>query len=819
MQVNCDTYGSEIRGHIRVRGQVQGVGFRPFVYCLATELCLSGWVRNDGEGVEIEIQGPGGAVAQLLKRLQTDTPQLARIDKLEYHSQPLKQGRRAFVIEESGAGRIATGVAPDATVCKDCLEELFDPANRCYRYAFINCTHCGPRYTITAKLPYDRPNTSMARFTQCGRCEAEYASPSNRRFHAQPNACPVCGPQLFLLDGSGNRIAGVDPVAAAVGRLLRGEIVAVKGLGGFHLACDARNAAAVARLRQRKQREEKPFAIMLAGHASVPRWAHCNVDERKALQSAERPIVLLRKTAECDAAMPDIAPGLAWLGVMLPYTPLQYLLFHEAAAERGAGAPLDERGCDHGADGRVATVSRNASANGPGTAQPGCRSDVSGRLAGTAWLDQPQELALVMTSANPGGEPLVTGNDEALRRLAGIADAYLMHDRDIVVRCDDSVVRMNGKFPAFIRRARGHTPRAIRLPHDGPSVLAAGGFFKNTFCLTRGNEAFVSQHIGDLGNGPTCEALGETVEHLMRVLEIRPERVAHDLHPDFFSTRFAAGFAEQHGIPAIAVQHHHAHVAAVAAEHRLTGAVLGLALDGVGLGSDGTAWGGELLRVDGPACDRIGHLKPLALPGGDRAAREPWRMGASALHALGREHEIELRFSHAAVATVRQMLAQNVNAPMTSSAGRLFDAAAGLLGVREVISFEGQAAMLLEGLADRHGKTAPMEGGFEMSEDGTLSLLPVLNRIADAKSKDEAAAVFHATFAQALAEWVLRASKLTGIHRVAFGGGCFLNHILSMTLREKLKARGLEVYEAQRVPPNDGGLSLGQAWVAMQANS
>ena len=759
-----------VRRRVRVRGQVQGVGFRPFVYRLAGEHGLDGWVRNDGQGVDIEVQGTAEAMARFLADLERKAPPLARVDAVEAQELPLQTAQEGFVIDASrGDGPVNTGVSFDAAVCPECLRELFDPQDRRYRYPFINCTHCGPRYTITGALPYDRPNTSMAPFAMCPLCRREYEDPADRRFHAQPNACHVCGPQLALYDTTGEPVSTEDPVAAALELILAGEIVAVKGLGGVHLVCDARNAATVARLRERKQREEKPFAVMALNAASIAPWADCGPEERALLEAVERPIVLLRKRAGCDDLLPGIAPGIAWIGMLLPYTPVHYLLFHEAA----------------------------------------------GRPSGTAWLDKPQQLLLVCTSANPGGEPLVIGNDEAFRRLRGIADAFLLHDRDILVRCDDSVVRWNGQAPGFIRRARGYTPRAIRLPRPGPSVLACGGWFKNTVCLTRGAEAFVSQHVGDLDNAATCLALEETVAHLMEVLEITPERVAHDLHPDFHSTRFAQRFAAERGLPAVAVQHHHAHIAAVAAEHGLEGPVLGVALDGVGLGPDGTPWGGELLRVEEGAFQRLGHLRPLALPGGDRAAREPWRMAAAALHALGRGAEIPRRFASEATEIVRQMLERAVRTPFTSSAGRWFDAAAGLLGVKECMRFEGQAAMLLEGLAERRGPVTPAENGYALGADGTLDLLPTLERLADLDDPGYGAALFHATFAQALTEWIGRAAEQQGIDRVVLGGGCFLNHILSTAVRAGLAARGLRVHAACRLPPNDGGLSLGQAWVAL----
>jgi hydrogenase maturation protein HypF len=459
--------------------------------------------------------------------------------------------------------------------------------------------------------------------------------------------------------------------------------------------------------------------------------------------------------------------------------------------------------------------------------------DDTGRPAGTAWMDQAQDLVLVMTSANPGGEPLVIGNDEALRRLAGIADGFVMHDREIVTRCDDSVLRIEDRGSRiefsgsriedrasssvgaqFIRRARGYTPQAIPLAREVPAVLACGAYLKNTVCFTRGDQAFVSQHIGDLDNAATCAALEETVERLGRLLRAEPRGVAHDLHPDFFSSRFAADFARSRGLPLVAVQHHHAHVAAVMAEHRLEGEVLGLALDGVGLGSDGGIWGGELLRASAIEFERLGHFRELPLPGGDKAAREPWRMAAAALHVLGRGDEIKARFPYPAAKALPLMLKSGVHTRPTSSCGRWFDAAAGLARVKDTTAFEGQAAMLYEGLAQAHGAVAALAGGYALGDGGVLDFAPLLARLADEADAPRAAALFHATLAAGLADWVEGAAKSSGLRRVALGGGCFLNRILSTELRRGLEARGLEVFEASRVPPNDGGLSLGQAWIA-----
>jgi hydrogenase maturation protein HypF len=770
------------RRAIRVSGAVQGVGFRPFVYRVAQELRLAGWVLNDAMGVAIEAQGPAGALGQFEQRLKDDAPPLARVERVQTSELIRIDGDEGFRILESRAGTVRTAVPPDTASCADCLAELFDPANRRYRHAFINCTQCGPRYTLTRALPYDRAKTSMAAFALCRACRAEYTEPRDRRFHAEPNACPVCGPVLKLVDAQGQALAG-DPIAATLGLLRAGKIVAVKGLGGFHLACDARNVGALKRLRERKQREEKPFAVMAANFSSAARWVHAGAAERALLDSPQRPIVLLPVRDDCAALLPGVAPGLNTLGVMLPCTPIQYLLFHEAA----------------------------------------------GQPAGTGWLQHEQELLLVMTSANPGGEPLVVGNDEALTRLAGIADALLMHDRDIVARCDDSVLRINATGAAqFIRRARGYTPAPIKLPRAGPSVLATGAWLKNTVSITRGDEAFLSPHVGDLDNAATCGALVEMVHHLCSVLDVKPQAVAHDLHPDVFSTRFALEYAAAASLPANAihaVQHHHAHVAAVAAEHGITGAVLGLALDGVGLGNDGAAWGGELLLVHGAACQRLGHLAPLAMPGGDAAAREPWRMAAAALQRVGRGAQIESRFAHrSGAAAVAQMLAQGLRCPPTTSMGRWFDAAAALLGVRELSAFEGQAPMLLEALAAQGESSASSEEWAELvriEPDNTLDPGPLIARLADAAPDcpHDAAALFHSAIADGLARWVVAAAQTTGVRCVALGGGCFLNALLSAQLVASLVAQGIQVLEARQAPPNDGGIALGQAWVAICATS
>ncbi len=736
------------RLRLRVRGRVQGVGFRPHVHALARRYGLTGWVRNDPQGVLIEVQGADTAAFRTA--LSDEAPPLARIDSVDCEALVPISGPTGFTIRHSQTGgAMATGIGPDAAVCPACLAELFDPAERRYRYAFLNCTHCGPRYTITRRLPYDRPQTAMAGFPLCPDCMAEYEDPADRRFHAQPTACPACGPHLS------------HPPEDILAALRDGRIVAVKGLGGFHLACDAARPDAVKRLRRVKQRNGKPFALMVANAESAARHVGMDDDERRLLEGAARPIVLLRRREDAPELAPDIAPGLAWLGVMLPYTPLHYLLFHEAA----------------------------------------------GRPDGTGWLREPQELTLVMTSANPGGEPLAIGNEEARERLAGIADLIVDHDRDILIRADDSVTRKLAGAPAFLRRGRGHVPEPIRLARPVPPILAVGGHLKATVCVTRGDEAFLSQHIGDLDNAATLDFLEETVAHLLHILDVEPVAVAHDKHPDFQSTRFA----ERTGLPCVAVQHHHAHVAAVMAEHRVEGQALGLALDGFGLGEGGGSWGGEMLLVDGLRSERLGSLAPLAQPGGDLAARQPWRMAAAALLRMGRADEIVPRFAgHGPAEGVRRMIERGINAPPTSSCGRWFDAACGLLGIRAMAGFEGEAPMALESLVRRPRVAA---GAWRIA-GGELDLTPLLERLLSAADAVEGAELFHGTLAAALVDWTLPALRARGLDRAVLSGGCLMNGVLAEELVTGFHAAGVEALLPRLAPANDGGLSLGQAWVA-----
>ncbi len=753
---------------LRIRGLVQGVGFRPYVWRLANELGLTGWVRNDGAGVLAALAGE--KLAEFISRLPQEAPRLARIDGID--SEQAEVTGHGFAILDSESGEVKTAIGPDAAICPDCIADICDPASRRWRYAFTTCTHCGPRYTVSRRIPYDRAQTSLAAFPLCSPCNDEYTVPADRRFHAETTCCPDCGPRLSLLDADGQPLVG-DPIAETLRLLRAGQILAIKGLGGFHLACDARNAEAVAELRERKQREEKPFAIMGLNAASLAAHAQIGEGEQALLRSVAAPIVLCPKG---DSELKGIAPGLAWLGVMLPATPLHLLLWHEAA----------------------------------------------GRPAGTDWLSEASDLLLVMTSANPHGEPLVIANDEARERLAGIADAYLVHDRDIVIRCDDSVVRATPQGPAFIRRARGYVPVPIPLADDGPTVLALGGYLKNTVCVMKGREAFLSPHIGGLDNAAAIGFLEETVDHLLAILDVRPELIAHDLHPDFPSTHLALSLAEKLGIPAIAVGHHQAHIAAICAEHGINEPIIGLALDGVGLGPDGGAWGGELLRLDSTRCQRLGHLSPLAMPGGDRAAKEPWRMAVSALHGAGLGYRvggwIKQYYPSRDPGPLLTMLDRKLRCPPTTSLGRWFDAAAGLLGVRDLMQYEGQAAMELEGLAAKHGPVEPQPGGYTLRDDGAvLDFSPILLTLMGCKENAAyGAALFHATVAAGLAEWVMAKVGRKNGAKIAIGGGCAMNAVLMSALRRHLDGSGIDLIEARLAPPNDGGLALGQAWVARQ---
>jgi hydrogenase maturation protein HypF len=748
-----------IAKRIDINGIVQGVGFRPFIYQLARLHGLNGQVANTDEGITVHLEGSSERIGAFLEDLTRKKPPLARIIEINPTDKPV-QGYKAFSIALSrGADQRTTLISPDVAVCEDCLQELFDPADRRYGYPFINCTNCGPRYTIIEDIPYDRPKTSMRQFNMCSRCQAEYDDPDNRRFHAQPNACPLCGPQAALFDQRRAPVSGADPIALAARLIKAGHIVAVKGLGGFHLAVDARNDAAVARLRRRKLREEKPLAVMSPDLDTIAGYAQLGSQEHALLTSIQRPIVLLPKRLPEKLAF-EVAPRNHYYGVMLPYTPLHHLLLA------------------HGF------------------------------------------TALVMTSANRSEEPIAIDNDDAFERLAGIADYFLIHDRGIYLRSDDSIVRPAAGRTRFVRRSRGYVPVPVFLKSAIVPVLACGAELKNTICLTRGRQAFVSQHIGDLENAATEEFFRQTIDHLKRLLDIRPEVVACDLHPDYLSTQWAKA---QSDAPVIEVQHHHAHIAAVMAENQLEGPLIGLAFDGTGLGDDGTMWGGEILLADSAGYRRAGTLEAVPMPGGAAAIRETWRMGLAYLHAAFGEGmwELDLPLLHDLdrhkARIVVQMAERRINAPLTSSLGRLFDGVAAILGLRGEVAYEGQAAMELEMIADGREQEAY---AFEW-RDGpwrTLSIGPLIRAVvADVQKKVPAFIVsrkFHQTITGMCAALCATLRDETHLTRVALSGGCFQNILLLGGLHQALASNGFEVFSHHQVPTNDGGLALGQALVA-----
>lgn len=735
------------RRRLRVRGLVQGVGFRPHVHRCASRHEVTGFVQNGPDGVIIEAEG--SELDRFVDTLLEELPPLARVDSLLSSPLPLA-GSSGFEIRETAAGELASAAIPaDTALCDDCLGELFDPGNRRYLHPFIACTNCGPRFTMTRRLPYDRAATSMADFDLCQVCATEYGDPGSRRFHAEPVCCQDCGPALS------------NPVEDIVAALQAGRIVAIKGIGGFHLACDARDAEAVERLRRRKHRDGKPFAVMSLNAASAAEIATVGDAERALLEGPERPVVVLQSRRQLPAAL---SPGLDTLGVMLPYTGLQYLLFHALL-----GAP-----------------------------------------AGNDWLRAGNDIALVMTSANISGEPLVVDNDEARKTLAGIADLIVDHDREISARADDSVARVVGQHTLLIRRARGFVPRAIPLSATGPSVLALGAHLKNAITLARGEQAWLSPHIGDLDTPAAIAFQRQAGEQLLAMMQCEPEAVACDWHRDYASTRLAESLAAAKDVPLVRVQHHHAHLAAVLASQGHPEPALGIALDGHGLGARGESWGGELLRLDGAEFDRLGHFRPLPAPGGDAAAREPWRMAAGALFTLGRGPEIERRFGDEPMAAALYDLLQGDSVAGTSAAGRLFDAAAGLLGVSRRAAFEGEPPMRLEALV---ASPRELAGGYRI-DNGVIDFSCLLQHLADCDDPRSGAELLHGTLVAALTEWASDAAERTGISTVALAGGCFLNRVLASALPERLERAGLTPLLARNIPPNDGSISLGQAWVA-----
>jgi hydrogenase maturation protein HypF len=703
------------RRRFRVHGVVQGVGFRPFVYGLARAHHLGGFVLNDGDGVVVEVEGPADAVERFAAALETEAPALARVDSVASKRLPAS-GEIDFRIEASdGIGGSAL-IPADVATCDECLRELFDAEDRRYRYPFVNCTQCGPRFTIVTGVPYDRALTTMAGFPLCGDCRREYEDPGDRRFHAEPIACPACGPRLSV------------PLEEVVEAFRSGAIVAVKGLGGYHLACAARDEDAVSRLRARKHREDKPFALLTNRPELL---AEVSVGESLLLSARERPIVLLRRLPEAGLA-PSVAPGTPWIGVMRPYTPLHHLLVEDL------GGPL------------------------------------------------------VLTSGNRSDEPIAYEDDEARERLGEIADLFLAHDRPIHRRCEDSVVRES--FP--LRRSRGYVPSALRLPIETDSpIVAVGAELKSTFCVARGRDAFLSPHLGDLDSELAYRAFRADLELYLAMLRVEPETIAYDLHPDYLATKWAL----EQDAELIGVQHHHAHAAACLAEHGGTGPALALIFDGTGYGTDGTLWGGELLRFDLTAFERLAHLTPIALPGGEAAIREPWRTAASYLEAAGRPVPFE-RWP-----VVRESL--KVNAPLSSGMGRLFDAVAAVLGVREDVTYEGQAAIELEQLAS-DTRAEPYDWSFG---EGALVVAAVHDDLAAGRPREAIAAAFHETIARAAADSCAEADAQG---KVVLSGGSFQNLRLLASTSARLQQHGFEVLLHRTVPPNDGGISYGQAAVA-----
>ena len=645
---NAESWSASVRRKFQITGVVQGVGFRPFIYRLATECRLSGYVLNDSSGVMIEVQGPRPLVDAFAGRIRPEAPSMSRIVSLTTADVSIDSQPNGFrILESHGSAEQRVLISPDIATCDDCLREVLDPSDRRYGYPFINCTNCGPRFTIVRDIPYDRPLTTMSVFPMCPECEGEYHDPANRRFHAQPNACWRCGPQLEFRSES--RPASENPFSEVVLALRNGQIAAIKGLGGFHLAVDATNSAAVERLRARKHRIEKPFAVMVPNIETAERLCVMDDAARRLLLSPQRPIVLLPKRAGSGVSE-AVAPGNRDLGIFLPYTPLHHLLFAEG-----------------------------------------------------------NFTVLVMTSANLSEEPICIDNEEAIRRLAGIADCFLLHNREILIRSDDSVLRVVDGRPRQLRRSRGFVPMPVFVDHELPPILAVGGELKNTICYTRRNTAFLSQHVGDLENVESYGFFGETVHHLGQILEIEPEAIAYDLHPGYFSTQWAK---KQTGIRLVGVQHHHAHIASCMAENHLDGKVIGFALDGTGYGTDGHIWGGEVLVADYAGFERAAHFEYVAMAGGEAAIREPWRMAISYLwHHFGRDFiPRDLAFlrerNPRSVELICQALEKKINSPLTSSAGRLFDAISALCEVRSIANYEGQAAIELEMAIDPAGDDA-----------------------------------------------------------------------------------------------------------------
>jgi hydrogenase maturation protein HypF len=775
---------NELRGvNIHVTGIVQGVGFRPFIYGLAVRLGLNGWVRNTSAGVDIQLDGTTDVIDFFVSSLKSELPPLARIDSLEV-SFDASHGFSGFEIfsSESQAGAFQP-ISPDVSICPDCLKELLDPSDRRYRYPFINCTNCGPRFTIITDIPYDRSNTTMSPFEMCPDCAAEYGNPLDRRFHAQPVACPVCGPQVWLEGVDGHRIAERDEAILATQKLLSiGKIVAIKGLGGFHLACDALNVEAVAELRRRKLRVDKPFALMMPDLETVENYCFVSEAERAILKSRQRPIVLLQRKPG-SLIVGEVAPKQATIGVMLPYTPLHYLLFTQVGEIKESSQKIQ---------------------------------------------------ALVMTSGNLSDEPIATDNDDARQRLASLADAFLFHNRNIRTRCDDSVVRIHASQEVeneesrneenkssiyFLRRSRGYAPDPIQLPFEVPPLLATGPELKNTFCVSRQRYGFISHHIGDMENYETLHSFEDGIKHFERLFRIKPQAIVCDLHPDYLSSRYAMKRSQEDDLPLFRVQHHHAHIAACMADNGLDGShpVIGLAFDGTGYGDDGTIWGGEFLVADYAGYQRSYHLDYFPLPGGDAAIKRPARTALALLWKLGMDWGdqyapvTDLCFEEKQA--LRIQLERGLNTPQTSSFGRLFDAAAALAGVRQKVNYEAQAAIEFEAALD------PLETGayrFNIREkvvDVAEAIQGLLTDIAAGVSISKISARFHNGLVELSRLVCDEMRSQTGIGEVALSGGVWQNMVLLERTISNLRKDGFIVYIHHQVPANDGGLSLGQAMV------
>lgn len=759
---------------LRVRGIVQGVGFRPFIYSLAKRYFLTGFVLNDTSGVKIEVEGEVKKTKDFLDKIKLEAPPLAMIEEINCH-QLLPKGYSAFEIKRSKKEKEKfIPLSADISICADCLRELFDKDDRRYHYPFINCTNCGPRFTIIKDIPYDRAHTTMKEFKLCPKCQSEYENPSDRRFHAQPNACPLCGPRVSLFDNKRRKIQTDKPIKKAAYLLKKGFIVAVKGLGGFHLACDAASKKAVTTLRKRKYREDKPFALMAMDIKEIREFCEVSDAEEKLLLSPRRPILLLRKRKECS--LPDeLAPQNKYLGMFLPYTPLHYLLLNETG------------------------------------------------------------LILVMTSGNVSDEPIVYKNKEAFKRLEKIADYFLINDRKIEIRTDDSVTRVFKKKEMLIRRSRGYAPQPIRVRtfFDEP-ILAVGGELKNTFCLARENYAFLSHHIGDLENLSALISFEEGIEHYSKIFHISPKIVASDLHPDYLSTQFARKYCRSSSFSPelVFVQHHHAHIASCLVDNGVEPSgsfneerkVIGVAFDGAGLGDDGAIWGGEFLVADLANFVRVASLKYLPLPGGEKAIKEPWRMAISYLNEVYGDdfQSLDIPFLKSIdkdkLDILLKIIKRRINCPLTSSVGRLFDAASALTGVRNKINYEAQAARELEMLAcEEEEGSYPFltteENGLFIIDTGPI-IESIVNDLLEKEKREKIAARFHNTIAEVIEQTCSRLRDRFNLNEVALSGGVFQNIFLLERTFRRLNSSGFGVYIHQRVPSNDGGISLGQAVIA-----